>query len=282
VGAQRLSGAPLARAVVTDLGRSLARVATRRTRTSARVADEYDEGAWRRVHDEAAWTEAPTLEAFLVGRDATAFVARMHDAVWSMPKDEYYRWRIEAIQAIARDHAPADGALLELGSGFGMNLFSLSLDPRWRRLRGLDVSKTGIDVGAAVARWLGLDHVTFGEVDLTDPGHPGFAEVEGATVLTYFCLEQLPAAVERVVEAILDRKPRRVIHVESAAGMLRWSRPFDVLNKAYVASMDYQTTLVDVVESMTETGRINLLHRERLTFGPSIHNDPCLLVWEPA
>jgi hypothetical protein len=269
-------------AFAADLGRSLARLARRRTRTSARVADEYDEGTWRRVHDDAAWTRAPTLEHFLVGADSTPIVARLHGEAWSVPRDEYYRWRIGAIQTILAEHAPDDGALLELGCGFGMNLFSLSLDPRWGRLRGLDVSKTGIDVGNEVARWFDLDRVAFGEIDLTDPGHPGFGEIERATVLTYFCLEQLPADVEQVVGAILERRPRRVIHVESAAGLLRWSRPFDLLNKAYVRSMDYQTTLVDIVESMTETGRMNLIHRERLTFGPTLHNDPCLLVWEPA
>ena len=280
------SATPLPRA--SELGatsravaRSLARLALRRRRTAARVAAEYNDGAWSDVLSGAAWRDAASLDDFLMGGDIGPMVARLHGTAVTLPRREYYRWRMDALRTIARDMIP-DGRLVELGSGFGLNLFTLAADSRLTALRGYDISTIGTEVGRQMAEHFGITNLTFGEIDLTDTSHPGYQEIEGATVLTYYCLEQLPNDIDRVITALAQASPRRVVHIESAAGLLRPSRLVDVATWVYVRSMDYQRSLVSTLDRMARGRALRLIHREHMTWGPTLHNDPALLVWEPA
>ena len=104
---------------------------------------------------------------------------------------------------------------MELGTGYGYNLFSLSLNhPDWT-FKGFDISPNGIAAGREIADHFGLsDKVSFGRIDLTDAADPSLAEIEGETAFTYFCIEQIPYDVRKVVENIIAAKPKRVINIE--------------------------------------------------------------------
>ncbi len=99
------------------------------------------------------------------------------------------------------------------------NLFSLSLDPHWSKLRGFDIAPNGIEAGRQIAGHFKLDdRVSFDRIDLTDAGDPHFSQLAGGTVFTYFCIEQIPYAVESVIENIIRARPARVINIEPGDG----------------------------------------------------------------
>ena len=179
-------------------------------------------------------------------------------------------------------HAGGATSLLELGAGFGYNLFSLSLDPQWNKLRGFDIAPNGIEAGRQIANHFQLgDRISFDRIDLTDADDRRFGELAGAVVFTYFCIEQIPYAVESVIENIIRAKPARVVNIEPAVDMLRLSRPRDFASRVYIESMDYQTRLFKLLDALDQEGRIRVLARERMEFAPTLHNDGLLYVWEP-
>lgn len=266
---------------VRDLARSAARMLLRQVRTRDRVAAEYHEGHWRRVLEQQPWLEAPDLSAFLAGTDRATRVAKVAGRVVRIPTDAYYRLRLHALSDAMSRHA-GDDELVELGCGFGYNLFSLALSRRWRQLRGFDVSEHGTEAGSAIAAHFGLaDRVSFGLIDLTDTEHPNYAAVRDKTLFTYCCIEQLPGAVESVLATLLKHRPRRVIHIEPTTELLSPWRPLDLLNYAYVKSVDYQTSLFTTLERLESRGSIRILARERMPWAPTIHNDTFLVAWEP-
>ena len=275
--------AELARAYMTDVARSLGRIVLRnRRRTSDVVDSEYNSGTWGRVLQERSWLRAPTLEHFLVGDDLARRLAKVDGQIVRLSSRDYYRYRIGALSELIARHAGPAVSLLELGAGFGYNLFTLSLDPRWQRLRGLDISPNGIEAGRQIANQFRLsDRVTFDRIDLTDPDDPGFADLAGATIFTYFCLEQIPHLVETVIDNILRARPARVINIEPAVHMLRLTEPRDFASRLYIESMDYQTRLFKTLDMLDNVGRIRILARERMEFAPTLHNDGLLHVWEP-
>jgi hypothetical protein len=277
------SRADLAGAYTKDIARSLARMMLkRRHRTSDVVDSEYNSGTWSKILKDRAWLLAPTLEQFLVGDNADARLAKVDGRIVQLSYRDYYRYRIDALSELIARHAGAADSLLEIGTGFGYNLFALSLDPRWRRLRGLDISANGIEAGRQIASHFRLsDRVTFGGIDLTDPADPGFAELAGATVLTYFCLEQIPHLVEKVIENILRAGPARVVNIEPSIHMLSITKPRDFASRVYIESMDYQTRLFKFLDELNDKGEIRVVARERMEFAPTLHNDGFLYVWEP-
>jgi hypothetical protein len=273
----------LSQAYAIDLVRSLRRLALKNVRRTTDVVNsEYNVGHWGRILSERAWLGAHDLEEFLVGHDGTQRLAKVDGQIVRIATNDYYRYRIGALSRLVTRHAGAATSLLELGAGFGYNLFSLSFDPRWVNLRGFDIAPNGIEASRQIANHFQLaDRVRFDRIDLTDADDPHFKELAGSTVLTYFCIEQIPYAVESVIENIIRAKPARVVNIEPGVDMLKLSRPRDFASRIYIESMDYQTRLFKLLDALDQNGRIRVLARERMGFAPTLHNDGLLYVWEP-
>jgi hypothetical protein len=273
----------LSRAYTADVARSLRRLAFKNVRRTHDVVDsEYNSGVWDRVLNQRAWLGGRTLEDFLIGQDASSRLAKVDGRIVRITTRDYYRYRIGALSELIGRHAGEATSLLELGAGYGYNLFSLSLDPRWERLRGFDIAPNGIEAGRQIASHFVLDgRVSFDRIDLTDAGDPHFSELAGGTIFTYFCIEQIPYAVEAVIENIIRARPARVVNIEPGVDMLKLSRPRDLTSRIYIRSMDYQTRLFKLLDMLDAQGRIRVLARERMEFAPTLHNDGLLYVWEP-
>jgi hypothetical protein len=273
----------LSKAYAVDIARSLRRIAFKNIRRTHDIVDaEYNAGEWGRILSERAWLRESSLEDFLVGHNETPRLAKVDGRIVRISTRDYYRYRLGALSRLISRHAGEATSLLELGAGFGYNLFSLCLDLRWTRLRGLDIAPNGIEAGRQIAGHFGLDgRIGFGRIDLTDPADPAFEELTGATILTYFCIEQIPYAVEAVVDQILKARPARVIHIEPAVDMLDLADPRDIASRIYIRSMDYQTRLWTLLDELDHKGRIRVTARERMNFAPTLHNDGMLYAWEP-
>jgi hypothetical protein len=273
----------LSQAYAIDLVRSLRRLALKNVRRTTDVVNsEYNVGQWARILSERIWLGARDLEEFLVGHDSTPRLAKVDDQIVRITTNDYYRYRIGALSRLVTRHAGAATSLLELGAGFGYNLFSLSCDPRWTKLRGFDIAPNGIEAARQIASHFRLaDRVSFDRIDLTDTKDPYFKELAGGTVLTYFCIEQIPYAVEAVVENIIRAAPARVVNIEPGVDMLKLSHPRDFASRVYIESVDYQTRLFKLLDQLDKQGRIRVLARERMGFAPTLHNDGLLYAWEP-
>ncbi|MGE0626202.1 MAG: class I SAM-dependent methyltransferase [Hyphomicrobiaceae bacterium] len=276
------SVAQRSKAYAADLARSAQRLMFKRVRRNAGVVnEEYNVGHWGRVLSARDW-EKCDLDAFLIGSNRRERLAKVDGRIVAIGTDDYYRYRLKALSSLLARHAGDSESLLELGAGFGYNLFSLSFDRRWRSLRGLDVAPNGIEAGRAIARHYGLsDRISFDRIDLTDSADTGFREIAGQTAFTFFCIEQIPYAVEAVIENILAARPRRVINIEPAAEMLSLTKPRDVVSFVYLKSVDYQNRLFTVLDGLEKAGRIRIVARERMRFAPTIRNDGQLYAWEP-
>ncbi len=88
------------------------------------------------------------------------------------------------------------------------------------------------------------DRISLGRIDLTDSSDPNLAEVRDEVVFTYFCIEQIPYDVRKVVENIIAARPRRVINIEPTTELLDLRAPRDLISLFYIRSVDFQTAAV--------------------------------------
>ncbi|MGV8834177.1 MAG: class I SAM-dependent methyltransferase [Devosia sp.] len=279
--------AQLAALYAKDIVRSLVRIPLRRIRrTAGKVASEYDGGFWSDVAREQRWLRHDDLKTYLAGSQERQIVCRLEGKVVRTTEREYYARRVDALSAliVRMRGADATGGIVELGCGYGLNLFSLAATGQFdgTNLLGLDISPVGIATGETIAAHFQLANVGFDRLDLTDASDPNFARLAGNTCFTYFAIEQIPRHVEQAVDNILRAGPRRVIHVEPTAEMLDLRRPRDWVSLAYIRSVDYQSRLFGYLTELEGRGAIRILERGRNSFSPTIRNDGFIAVWEPA
>lgn len=268
------------RSILTDIGHRLLR---RRKRGLAQVSSDYDQGEWAQQLNARNWDRADTLEAYVerswLEGDRTCLI---DGRLWRMPSTEYYRFRRAKIASILNRFAGDVDELVEVGSGTGANLFSLYLDGPWTSLRGYELSATGRLVARQVAERFGVQHhISFDEIDLLDPASPGFAALQGATVFTYYCLEQLPNDAERIMRNLCRARVKRVIHLEPSFELLSLHSLRDLASASYVWRQDYQRSMLKAARRLEAEGLIRVEAVERLYYAPSWRHAPTLVVWEP-
>jgi len=266
-----------------DLARSVSRLILRRIeRTRDKVNSEYNLLHWQNVLSSKAWIKAADLGAFLAPPNSNESLRKVDNQILRISGGKYYRYRIGALGELIARHCGDTRRIVELGTGYGYNLFALHLThPDWT-FKGFDISPNGIAAGREIADHFALsDKISFGRIDLTDAADPSLAEIEGETAFTYFCIEQIPYDVRKVVENIIAAKPKRVINIEPTTELLDLTRPRDLVSLVYIRSVDYQTQLFTTLDELERQGRIRILARERMPFAPNINNDGFLYCWEP-
>ncbi len=283
MSAEVLSAREVALAQAKSIVRSAGRALFRRVRRDrGHVAGEYDGGHWARMLETRPWESAGGLEEFLIGKSDQTILAKVDGRATRLTQREYYRYRIRAQAELVRNELGASGDLVEIGAGYGANLFALALALPERRFIGLDISPNGIAAGRAIAAHFGLEsRVRFEALDLTDPNARAWPELAGRDCFSFFCLEQIPYDISTVISRIAAARPRRVLHVEPTVELLDLSRPADWANYAYVKSVDYQTELFGVLDRMNREGAIRLLRTGRVGFAPTLQNDGFTALWEP-
>lgn len=258
------------------------RLVIRRLRSRHQVASDYDQGEWRDVLRECRWERCVSLEDYVLSTESRPITALVGGKLARISTRDYYAYRTQRLVETLQRFAADVDSLVEIGSGAGRNLFALAYGGRWPRLLGLELSPTGREVTRTVAQRFSLDSIETEHIDLLDPSSAGFARLRGATVFSFYCLEQLPAHTQEVLDNLLKAGVRRVIHIEPTPELFAYSSLKDLATISYIWRQDYQRTIVSVARQMEREGRIRVLAIERLDFAPSCRNDPTLVVWEPA
>jgi len=266
-----------------DVAKSVYRLILRRMeRTQDEVNSEYNLLHWQKILSNKAWLKAKDLPDFLAPPESTERLRKVDNQIIRISAQKYYQYRIGALGDLMARHCGDAKDIVELGTGYGYNLFSLHHShPDWI-LKGFDISPNGITAGREIAdRFAISDKISLDRIDLTDASDPNLAAIAGKVVLTYFCIEQIPYDVRKVIENIIAAKPKRVINIEPTTELLELFRPRDLVSLFYIRSVDYQTQLFTTLNELERQGRIRIIARERMPFAPSINNDGFLYCWEP-
>jgi hypothetical protein len=280
--ARPISGLAAAAALGLEAARIARRVARgRAARTGEVVSAEYDAGYWSDALRDAAWRRCPTVEDYVAPRAAGTRLARIQNRLVRIPHRDYYQYRGDVLRLALRESAASATELVELGCGHGVNLFSLACDPHWTRLTGLDISASALEAARQAAAHFGLSGTLhFRPLDLLASDHPSWPMVRGATVFTYYSFEQLKRGLRAAVDNVLRAAPARVIHFEVTPEL--WGlNPSDLVNRLYIWSQDYQSSLLTILRALERDGRLRILDIRRLFYAPGLRNDASLICWEP-
>ena len=117
---------------------------------------------------------------------------------------------------------------------------------------------------------------------LTGEGGEALGIDPDTDVLTVHALEQLGAKGPKVIDLILARRPRRVLHIEPILDFYDPSDPFDDIAARYHLARGYLQGLVGCLEAHAAAGRIEITSRGRVKLGNLYHEAYSFIAWRPA
>ncbi len=193
---------------------------------------------------------------------------------------DFYRWRTSKIARIFQAFYNFNQPIVELGCGYGKNLFAL-WNGGFRNLAGYDVSQNGIEAIKEEAKYFGIDlKVDF--LDLTNPLDPRWPSLNGKVVFTHYVMEQLPDHLNTVIESLLEARPIEIIHIEPMAELLHPSYSLtDLETWVHTYLSDYQTSLLRLLRFYEANQRLKIKNIIPLRFSPQIRSSPTLIRWSP-
>ena len=173
--------------------------------------------------------------------------------------------------------------VVELGSGWGRNLFQLWLDggPRAARYAALEYVAAGRDCTQRLAALEpGLDLTTLA-FDYHAPAFPPLAPGKRALVYTVFSVDQIPEVSSSVFEAVLGLgETVRGLHLEPFGWQARERWPgLTGSSAAYARRHDYNRNFWPLMTDLERRGLIAIDRVIPEICGPNSENAASLLLW---
>jgi hypothetical protein len=257
--------------------------AEKRDRTTEFVTREYNEEKYRPLL--AMWKDsdqvtAPEIRAEEIGRDPESAVCISIGA-------ELFRTTLreagERFQALLWEHlgprvSGGVGTIVELGCGWGYNLWRISERSPGPHLVGGEFSPRAVELGRSLSS--GRENFRIEPFDFYESGYSIFDHVRGpAVVFTSHAVEQV-ADAERVIDSLMQRshlidcvyhfEPLPELYGDSLLGLMR---------RRYAELNDYNRNLLSTLRARTDI-RLEVVGENVLGLNP-LH--PISIVrWSPA
>ncbi|MGH6933710.1 MAG: hypothetical protein ACREEE_14905 [Dongiaceae bacterium] len=192
--------------------------------------------------------------------------------------------------------------IIELGSGWGGNLFRLWLagGPRNAEYVGCEYTEAGRDVNRLFARTEPNLRMTNLAFDYTKPDLSMLRTQERTILFTCHSIEQITTIDEKLFDEMLALPNlHKVVHLEPVGWQIAKDSPFraapDVLSwivppgvsheidfRRRARRHGYNTNLVPLLRELERRGRIRIERIQKNLLGSNLLNPGTLIVWAPA
>lgn len=256
-----------------------------RHRTSEYVLREYDE-KWSKVHEIIKDNEfvdlGETLRHVMCSNYASDILFHIDENIYysenSLSVKDYINEKISDILSI---YMTSDDTLVELGSGWGKNLFYFLEKKLCRKVVGGEYSKEGLAAADFISRKFGLP-AEFFHFDYYNPQSPLMQKLVNSVVFTRNSVEQVSCVPEETILALIKSRPKTVIHFEPVYEYTNKDTLLHYLWRRYTHINDYNRNLLTVLRKFESCGRISIIDEKIHSMGLNAFNPGSFIIWEPS
>ncbi len=172
------------------------------------------------------------------------------------------------------------GHLYEFGSGSAFNVAAYARLFPDIPITALDWAPAAVRIAELLKEKLGMK-IAGRRFNFFEPDKSLDLARDGA-VLTMCALEQTGKRFGPVLDYLVEKRPKRVVHVEPTVELYDPASTHDRLAIRYHDGRKYLRGLLPALQRLATEGRIRLQYVRRLRFGSRFHECYSVLVWEPA
>lgn len=170
--------------------------------------------------------------------------------------------------------------LYEFGSGSAFNVAAYSRLFPDVEITALDWAPAAVRIAELLGEKLGLN-IAGRRFNFFEPDK-SIDLARNCAALTMCALEQTGERFGPFLDYLLEKRPKRVVHVEPTVELYDPASTHDRLAIRYHDERKYLRGLLPALQRLASDGRIRLNYVRRLGFGSRFHECYTVLVWEPA
>lgn len=249
-------------------------------RNQQKIEEDYEKGIYKKYVDAEIWSKEKN-EILILGltdperlKENKISFYRYNEKIL---KDHYVKiwelWEKEFVETFAK-FVDQNDEIVELGCGYGRNLFALRRNNFKNKMIGYDISKNAINVGKKLDEKFHTN-IEFDILDITKDFSKD--KIKNKTIFTYTALEQTKYQLEKILKNLIDANPKQVIHFETIPQLLTKDFfGFSVRLNRY--RKDYQTKILDILKNYEE--KISITNLEKVKTCPSVFNPVMMIRYE--
>jgi len=253
-------------------------------RTAEKVLREYS-AKWARLYATFEEHSYPDMDACLWGLVRAHFPEKLlihrHERVFQVDTTRDF-WN-DFYDVICRVLKPLLGQadrVVELGCGWGRNLFYLQNQGLCRHIAGGDLVADGVELASRIADRYGLS-AHFGLFDYNAPGGELDQHIENSVVFTHNSIEQIPYLRDEFLEYLIEKRVHCVVHLEPVSELHGSDNMMHLLWKKYTEINDYNRNLLSLLRKFEDIGKIRINAIMPHQLGLNAFNGCSIIVWEP-
>jgi len=263
------------------IGANLKKKLTKFSRTQKVSYEEYNSN-WKRIFEEKYWKESKDLKDFCFpkfqnGVDYSKLgKSIVENRFCDVSRYDFFRYYFSSLLELFNKYTNNE-TVVELGSGYGLQLFILKSLNFKNKLEGYDLTKFGVETAREINDYFDCN-IKFGKIDLTKKIDS--INLKGKTVFTHFAMEQLKYHTSQVIENIIEAQPKQVLHFEPLYELFK-NNLRDVACKLYIKLTDYQDNLLTTLRIFESEGKLKILDVFRLGYEVKPIKEVSFIRWLP-
>jgi len=201
---------------------------------------------------------------------------------YSQSNAHFWNFFYSRITEILNEYLAADDTLVELGCGWGRNLFYALQSRLCKKAIGAEYTEEGLMLGKLIGKQFGLP-IDFFHFDYYNP-NPNLEllqKLKGTVVFTHNSIEQITYLPEETILSLIESRPRAVIHFEPIYEYRNKNTLLHYMWKRYTEINDYNRNLLTVLKMFEEQGRLKITVEKVHSLGLNAFNPGSFIVWEP-
>ena len=184
------------------------------------------------------------------------------------------------IKEFLKEYLTLDDTLVELGCGWGRNLFYLLQSAMCKNVIGGEYTDTGLALGRFINKQFNLP-IEFFRFDYYKPDLEFLEKLKGTVVFTHNSIEQVSYIPEKTILSLIKSRPKAVIHFEPIYEYRNKETFLHYLWKKYTELNDYNRNLLTVLKTFERQGQLKINVEKIHSLGLNAINPGSFIAWEP-
>ena len=258
---------------------------TERRRSNEYVLREYGE-RWGKIHQSLKSNEfadlGETFDYIMHNHYKSDMLFHINENIYytknSLGFKDYVNRKTADILSM---YMASDDTLVELGSGWGRNLFYFLHNKLCSKIIGGEYSEEGLATADFISKKFGLP-AEFFHFDYYNPQPQFMQKLTNNVVFTHNSVEQISCISEETILALIESRPRTVIHFEPVYEYRNKNTLLHCLWRRYTQINDYNRNLLTVLRKFASCGRLRIIAEQIHSMGLNAFNPGSFIIWEPS